>query len=90
MPVRGGFLREQVPSSSLAEELVLVEETGRGAPRQGDEYRASLLAVSAAGGVDRRRRRRLGRRCGAPGAVGNFVARSAMCLPAAITMVERR
>lgn len=85
------ILREQVPSVILAEELVLVEENGPWrARRQAIESALSLLAGSAPvvwiGAAGEGLQTTLAVRSGAV----DFVPRSAMCLPAAITMVERR
>ena len=85
------ILREQVPSVILAEELVLVEENGPWrARRQTIESALSLLAGSAPvvwiGAAGEGLQTTLAVRSGAV----DFVPRSAMCLPAAITMVERR
>jgi signal transduction histidine kinase len=85
------ILGEQVPAVILAEERVLVEERGPWrARRQAIESVLSLLAGSAPvvwiGAAGEGLQTTLAVRSGAV----DFVPRSAMCLPAAITMVERR
>ena len=85
------LLGEQAPAVILAEERVLVEIDGtwRGR-RQAIESALSLLAGSAPvvwiGAAEEGAQTTRAVRSGAV----DFVPRSAMCLPAAITMVERR
>jgi len=85
------ILGEQAPAVILAEERVLVEEGGPWrARRHAIESALSLLAGSAPvvwiGPAEEGAQMTLAVRSGAV----DFVPRSAMCLPAAITMVERR
>jgi len=85
------ILGEQAPAVILAEERALAEVDGtwRGR-RNAIEFALSLLAGSAPvvwiGAAEEGPRTTLAVRSGAV----DFVPRSAMCLPAAITMVERR
>ena len=85
------ILGEQVPAVILAEERVLAEADGTlRARRQAIESALSLLAGSAPvvwiGAAEEGARTTQAVRSGRV----DFVPRSAMCLPAAITMVERR
>jgi signal transduction histidine kinase len=85
------LLGEQAPAVILAEEWVLVEEDGPWrARRKAMESALSLLAGSAPvvwiGAAEEGAQATRAVRSGAV----DFVPRSAMCLPAAITMVERR
>lgn len=85
------ILREESPAVILAEERVLAEPEGPWrARRQAIESALSLLAGSAPvvwiGAAEEGAQLTQAVRSGAV----DFVPRSAMCLPAAITMVERR
>ncbi|HWY08881.1 MAG TPA: histidine kinase dimerization/phospho-acceptor domain-containing protein [Candidatus Acidoferrales bacterium] len=85
------ILGEQSPAVILAEERALAEVDGTWrARRQAIESALSLLAGAAPvvwiGAADEGPQTTLAVRSGAV----DFVPRSAMCLPAAITMVERR
>jgi len=85
------ILGEQMPAVILAEERVLAEVDGPWRERrQAIESALSLLAGSAPvvwiGAAEEGMQTTLAVRSGAV----DFVPRSAMCLPAAITMVERR
>ena len=84
------ILGEQSPAVILAEERALAETDGPGAMRRLIESALSLLAGSApvvwVGAAEEGPAMTRAVRSG----VVDFVPRSAMCLPAAVTMVERR
>lgn len=85
------ILSEQVPAVILAEERVLMEEDGPWrARRQTIESALSLLAGSAPVVWIGAAREGLQTALAVHSGAVDFVPRSAMCLPAAITMVERR